>query len=83
MDLTNLPHGHILLCRFDNYSAHVQVDGSIVNLGLWDTAGVSQLTLCNGTENYTSCMSVPFTGQEDYDRLRPLSYPMTVSCSNL
>lgn len=39
---------------FDNYSTTMLVDGRVISLGIWDTAG-----------------------QEDYDKLRPLSYPMT------
>ena len=41
------------------------VDDKPINLGLWDTAGKIVLFV--------------FTpkGQEDYDRLRPLSYPQT------
>ncbi|VVB10264.1 unnamed protein product [Arabis nemorensis] len=44
---------------FDNFSANVIVDGNTINLGLWDTAGKFTLDFC---------------GQEDYNRLRPLSY---------
>ena len=53
------------------------VDGKPINLGLWDTAGEA-LKIYKGYDLMILCL----IGQEDYDRLRPLSYPQTVSRVN-
>lgn len=79
---------------FDNFSANVVVDGSTVNLGLWDTAGDYTSVLSVSTAFSVSAvfllilfflfskefclvevvLIICWTGQEDYNRLRPLSY---------
>ena len=56
---------------FENYVADIEVDGKCVELALWDTAGMKLIW------TLTTLLYYDITGQEDYDRLRPLSYPDT------
>lgn len=59
---------------FENYVADVEVDGKHVELALWDTAGMQDaLIVMYGWLSFTFFLYL--LGQEDYDRLRPLSYP--------
>lgn len=51
---------------FENSTATVPVENKTIELSLWDTAGF---------ERQPSPPLSHLVGQEDYDRLRPLSYP--------
>ena len=59
---------------FENYVADIEVDGKQVELALWDTAGKHYSNL---SQHLNYIRFFLFIGQEDYDRLRPLSYPDT------
>ncbi|KAK9273186.1 hypothetical protein L1049_017993 [Liquidambar formosana] len=59
---------------FDNFSANVSVDGQTISLGLWDTAGTPSFSLSLSLSLSLYIYIYANLGQEDYNRLRPLSY---------
>eukprot|EP00731_Ephydatia_muelleri_P009254 Em0004g1592a len=58
---------------FENYSANVMVDGKPVSLSLWDTCKHDFIS----DEPRSPLCYFQLAGLDDYDRLRPLSYPQT------
>lgn len=58
---------------FDNYAVTVMIGGEPYTLGLFDTAGARDFWKRSQSNLFVNWI----LGQEDYDRLRPLSYPQT------
>ena len=60
---------------FENYVQDVYVDDQLVELSLWDTAGASFARAWPAVADL--CSSIVMIGQEEFDRLRSLSYAET------
>ena len=58
---------------FDNLKANIIVDDQQCSLRFWDTSG----TCVVAGEGLTVDETLFVSGMEDFDRLRPLSYPFT------
>lgn len=71
---TNAFPGEYVPTVFDTYSANVIVDGKPVSLGLWF---VVKALYTRGIMLTFVTFARDTAGQEEYDRLRPLSYPQT------
>lgn len=64
---------------FENYVHDLYVDDQLVELSLWDTAGTSTSTVTYFPSHYApvhTCLHLD-VGQEEFDRLRSLSYAET------
>lgn len=75
---------------FENYVHDIYVDDQLVELSLWDTAGKSSELFPLAYANHavcshsclacSTCLNIDITinaGQEEFDRLRSLSYAET------
>lgn len=60
---------------FENYVHDIHVDDQLVELSLWDTAG-EWFSLGSDVDPSSFVVSI-FPGQEEFDRLRSLSYAET------
>jgi GTPase SAR1 family protein len=58
---------------FENYVHDIYVDEQMVELSLWDTAGAQGAS----STRLTLLTSICYIGQEEFDRLRSLSYAET------
>ncbi|KAF7721854.1 GTP-binding protein Rho1 [Apophysomyces ossiformis] len=66
------PSGHVPTV-FDSFVKDFEVDGQHIELALWDTAG--KVDGHDPRDERKKLREPIVAGQEDYDRLRPLSYP--------
>ena len=61
---------------FENYVHDLYVDDQLVELSLWDTAGASMCSIAH-VHLRSDPWAGAYAGQEEFDRLRSLSYAET------